>query len=51
MQPQQRPFVVEIKKSRRPRSKIPPIQGGRDRLTEQKDAARAGLTLPREDRR
>lgn len=51
MRPQQKPFVVEIKKSRRSRSKIPPLQEDRDRLIAQKDVARVGPTLQREDRR
>ena len=51
MRPQRKPFVVELKKSRRSRSKIPLLQEDRDRLIVQKDAARVGLALQREDRR
>ncbi|RKD69386.1 hypothetical protein BJ928_104526 [Rhizobium sp. WW_1] len=51
MRPQRKPFVVEIKKSRRPRSKSSPAQAGREAPSARKGIeASVGLTLQREDR-
>ncbi len=51
MRPQRRPFVVEIKKDRRPRSKSSLEQATRESRRAQKGAgASVGLTLQRGDR-
>lgn len=51
MRPQRKPFVVEIKKNRRPHSKSSPAQAKRESPGVQKgNGASVGLTLQHRDR-